>query len=322
MNHRVAIIILNWNGIKDTLECLSSLKKVPYPDKEIIIVDNGSTDESVKVLKKQFPEYTLIETGENLGFAGGNNVGIQYALEKNFDSVFLLNNDTTVDPSFLQALVETAEKNPTCGVLGTKILSYNQPDKIDHLGGFWDPNKAEFDSFAHNQKDEETYSMQSVDYVCGCAIFIRKEVLEKIGLLEDRFFLLWEEVDFCYRARKAGFDVATAPKAKIWHKVSASFVGGKPHMHYFWWRSRLLWIERNCKQKEKLRLYIRIIMPELFKELRHYTLRRLQLVINPRRKREINLRKIQRHKAGLHGAKDYLLRKFSNGPSWLFTKLK
>ena len=146
--------------------------------------------------------------------------------------------------------------------------------------------------------------------------------MEKIGLLEDRFFLLWEEVDFCYRARKAGFDVATAPKAKIWHKVSASFVGGKPHMHYFWWRSRLLWIERNCKQKEKLRLYIRIIMPELFKELRHYTLRRLQLVINPRRKREINLRKIQRHKAGLHGAKDYLLRKFSNGPSWLFTKLK
>jgi GT2 family glycosyltransferase len=311
------IVLLNWNGKKDTLECLSSLEKVTYRHFTPIVVDNGSTDDSVPAIRSQFPQVPIFETKENLGFAGGNNIGIAWGLKKSYEWILLLNNDTIVDPNFLEAFLAAAQERPKGKIFGAKIYRYHDPGRIDHLGGFWNPKIAEFESHAQNKLDDglSFEEGEKVDYVCGACLFMHRSVPQAIGLLEPRFFLFWEETDFCSRARRFGFEVWTAPQAKIWHKVSASFTGGKPHMQYFWWRSRLLWIARNCSFAERKLLYQTILFPELWKSLRHYLLRRMQHLF--RRNDATHLQKMLRYKASLIGALHYSLGRFGNCPKWL-----
>jgi GT2 family glycosyltransferase len=312
---KIIVLLLNWNGKKDTLECIQSLKKVDDPNFQVIVVDNGSKDGSVAAIRSAHPEIPILETGSNLGFAGGNNVGIEWALRHKAEWIFLLNNDTIVDRDVLKKLREAAKWEPKGKIFGAKILRYHQPQIIDHIGGFWCAQKGEFFSCESGQEDHPYLNMQKVDYVCGAALFMHRSVPAKIGLLETNFFLFWEETDFCYRAKKAGFEVWTVPEAKIWHKVSSSFTGGKPHMHYFWWRSRLLWIERNCSEEEKKRLYKEVIYPELWKMGRHYLIKSVQYFFAPTQERK---EKKRRYKAGCAGAIDYFRRRFGNCPNWLF----
>lgn len=314
MKNKILIVLVNWNGKKDTLECLSSLQNVTYPNFTTLVIDNGSSDDSVTSIRARFPDVPIFETKKNLGFAGGNNVGIEWALKKDFDWILLLNNDTTVDPSFLHEFMEATKKEPKAKILGAKIYRYHDPDRIDHLGGVWNPAIGEFESLGFAKTDDQASyeQMLPVDYVCGAALLMHRSVPERIGSLENNFFLFWEETDFCTRARRAGMEVWTAPKAKIWHKVSSSFTGGKPQMHYFWWRSRLLWVHRNCFSYEKKLLYRNVILPDLWKAFRHY------LLLSLFRKRTLeNRQKAMRHKAGLIGAVHYFLGKFGNCPSWL-----
>ncbi len=316
---KISIIILNWNGKKDTLECLASLRCVRYPNFQTILVDNGSTDGSAEALRVAHPDLPILETGANLGFAGGNNYGIEWALRHHAEWILLLNNDTIVAPDFLDQFLKAAKEQPKAKILGAKILRYHQPDVIDHLGGFWNPQTGEFVSSDVGQPDHPHFGMRSADYVCGAAFFMHRSVPETIGLLEPKFFLFWEESDYCYRAKRAGFEVWTAPEAKIWHKVSSSFTGGKPHMHYFWWRSRLLWIERNCSPEEKKQLYRRIIFKELWKMGRHYILKSCLYVLFPNPERG---EKARRLKAGCFGALDFFRSRFGNCPYWLQTTPK
>ncbi len=319
---RVCIILLNWNGKKDTLECLDSLQAVTYKRLQTIVVDNGSTDGSVDAIHKAYPSIPILETGENLGFAGGNNIGIEWALRKPFEWILLLNNDTTVDPGFVTAFLDAA-KEKNAKLLGAKIYRYNDPLRIDHLGGFWNSDIAEFECPLQGKIDNGSYEeMQKVDYASGCALLLHKTVPETIGLLEPSFFLYWEETDYCFRARKAGFEVWTAPKAKIYHKVSTSFIGGKAHMHYFWWRSRLLWISRNCTQNEKRLLYKRVILPEIIKSFRHYCLKSIQskILFLLGKSNLSQKEKARRYKAGLTGIFHYFCKKFGNCPKRVSTK--
>lgn len=313
---KIFIILVNWNGKKDTLECLASLARVKSPPFQTVVVDNGSWDGSVETIRNDYPKVPIIETKANLGFAGGNNVGIEWALSKGAEWLFLLNNDTTVDPEILQAFLDAALLQPKGKIFGAKIYRYDQPQIIDHLGGFWNPKIAEFESPAQGKSDDGSYEeMISADYVCGAALFMHQSVIRTVGLLEPRFFLFWEETDLCMRAKNAGIEVWTVPKAKVWHKISASFTGGKPHTHYFWWRSRLLWIQRNCSEKEKKRIYRKLIIPELAKNMRHYLLRSLQNRLRPNQKAK---EKALRCKAALAGAWHYFQGHFGNGPKWLF----
>ena len=319
---RICIILLNWNGKKDTLECLQSLTKVDYSPFSTIVVDKGSTDDSIVAIRSAFPQIPVLETGENLGFAGGNNIGIQWALSKPFEWILLLNNDTIVDPAFLKAYMETAKKIPQAKILGAKILRYSDPERIDHLGGRWNLREAKFESLASGLLDTPIieYRAEKVDYVCGASLLMHKSVPNTIGLLETRFFLFWEETDFCFRANRVGLEVWTAPEAKVWHKVSASFIGGKPHSYYFWWRSRLLWLERNLPSDERKDVMSRIIRPELIKILRHYFLKLAQQLLSrllflPQNIERI--RKVRRLRAGLTGAFHYYLSRFGNCPKWL-----
>ncbi len=311
---KIAIILLNWNGKKDTLECLASLEGVNYSNFHPIVVDNGSNDDSVLAIRQSHPHIPLLENGANLGFAGGNNLGIEWALRHHAEWILLLNNDTTVDSDFLNAFMRAAKEKPTAKILGAKILRYDKPGIIDHLGGIWNPSLAEFATLESGESDHPYFQMREVDYVCGAALLMHRSVPETIGLLEPNFFLFWEESDFCYRAKKAGFEVWTAPEAKIWHKVSSSFTGGKPHMHYFWWRSRLLWIERNCNSEEKRKLYRKVIFPELAKLTRHFILKSLSHCFFPNAKRKEQVRRL---KAGITGAIHFYFRKFGNCPDWV-----
>lgn len=322
--NKILIILLNWNGKKDTLECLASLQKVTYPKFSTIVVDNGSSDDSVTAIRSAFPSVPVFETKENLGFAGGNNVGIAWGLKKDYEWILLLNNDTTVAPDFLDAFMNAAKSNPNAKILGAKIYRSNTPSQIDHLGGIWNAKIGEFESQYFGQIDDGVSfeTMGKVDYVCGACLLMHRTVPETIGLLESKYFLFWEETDFCCRARRKGFEVWTAPQAKIWHKVSSSFTGGKPQMHYFWWRSRLLWIERNCLPHEKKTLYKTVIKPDLSKALRHFLLRSAQNGLKRlffQTPDAAHIQKAKRYKAGLIGALHYFLGKFGNCPSWLST---
>lgn len=317
---RVAVIVLNYNGKKDTLECLHSLKRAQqHSHFSIIVVDNGSKDESLKTLRETFPEELYIDNQKNLGYAEGNNRGIVYALESNFDAICLLNNDTVVDPLFMQELLSLHAKNDQA-ILGATPLLYKERDRLDHLGGVWNPSKALFDLVGSRKllSDAPMDFEKKLDYVCGCCMFIPKAVFKKIGLFDARFFLFWEESDFCQRAFNAGFPSLCAPKALLWHKVSASFSGKKPHTSYYFWRNRLLWMQKHKPPQHKLRLFF-----DVSKVIRHYWLKKTELFflrlfssVRYKDKKE----KFHLHRACCRGVLDYFLNRFYEGPSWLFEK--
>lgn len=316
---KITIVILNYNGLSDTLSCLESVFNIDYPNFEVIVVDNKSKICPLEI-KKRFPKTILILNQENAGFAEGCNVGIRRALENKADFVLLLNNDTVVERGILKGFLEASLKKPKGGIFGGKILRYSSFATIDHLGGMWSAKKAEFFSLGANDDSNKWKEMQVVDYVCGCLFFIKKEVIEKIGFLEKKFFLLWEETDYCYRAKKAGFEVWTVPEAVIKHKISASFSGGKIHSDYFFWRNRLLWIERNQSTKEKLSL-LKVIIPQTFNLCKITAIKSLELFFikyfKPQKISEKKVLNLLRKKASLRGVLDYFLRKFGPGPSWI-----
>jgi hypothetical protein len=305
---KIFVIILNWNGKEDTCQCLNSVQAIEYSNYEVVVVDNGSQDDSVCTFKDKFPKVFVLETGQNLGYAGGNNQGITYALEHGADHIFILNNDAIVDPNILNSFVEAIEKYPDAGILGAKIYQANEPNKIWFAGGTWLPEKAEFTHIGWGHDDGPSWSqVQETDYACGCALFVKAEVFRKIGLLETKFFLTWEESDFCYRARRCGYKCLLVPNAHVWHKVSASFKGGEAGLihKYFMTRNQLLWIERNQSVSERIRIYQKIITPKVKRYIR--------ILLSPKSDSKSKLYS----RVHLTAIKDYFFRNFGDCPSWI-----
>lgn len=321
---KVALIILNWNGKKDTLACLDSLQKLSYPNYFILLVDNGSTDGTLESVRAAFPNVQTLALPSNLGFAGGNNQGIELALRQGADLVVLLNNDTIVASDLLDGFTQGFEKEPQAGILGAKIYLFDTQDTLDHYGGVWIKKKANVRLIGYREKDQQEAKMPSIDYACGACIAIKRSVFEAIGLLEARYFLYWEENDFCLRARRAGFLTLICKDAKIWHKVSASLVGGRPHATYFWWRGRLLWIARQYTFLEKVPIYLTILLPTFFKLIKIRVIKTIQLALLrlffPREDQKKRIEKLRKNRAALAGILDYYRRRFHEGPSWIYTK--
>jgi len=257
---KVFTIILNWNGLKDTIECIKSLEKVTYPEHTIIIIDNNSADNFIYEIKSQFPSYTLLTNKSNLGFAEGNNVGIRYAMVNGADYIFLLNNDTTVAPDIIDKLINSAQHYPNAGLLNPKIYFYNDPQRIWSAGGYWD-NKAKcFEQFGEGELDKGQYDrVKPIDFAIGCAMFIPRVVIERIGLLDKTFFLNYEEIDYCFRIKQAGLYVLYVPEAKLWHKISVSFGGEtSPLKVYYTFRNRLLWANKHLSLFKKIAIHIAV----------------------------------------------------------------
>jgi GT2 family glycosyltransferase len=249
---KIFIIILNWNGKEDTLECLASLKHINYPNFNIIVTDNGSTDDSVIAIRTAYPDIFILENGNNLGFAEGNNRAIRFALQQETDAILILNNDTLVDSNLLQAFYDAYASLPDAGILGAVSYYYDKPEIIWAAGGLWDTSILGLRHIALGQTEADLPSQRpyEIEYAVGCALFVHKDVIAKIGLMDPLFFLNFEETDWCQRAQKAGFKNYTVPDAKIWHKVSVSFGGESPLWRYFMTRNQLLWAKRYLPAKE------------------------------------------------------------------------
>ncbi len=250
---KVFIIILNWNGWRDTVECVESLKKIDYPNYKIVIVDNGSRE---KPALSEVEGLKVIYNKENLGFAGGNNVGIKYALEQGADYVLLLNNDTIVDKGFLKELVKVAETKSQIGILGPKIYFHDEPNRLWFAGGKINKILTKGTHINYGRIDKRNGNPRIVDYITGCAIFVKREVIKKIGPMNEDYFLYYEDADWCLRARNKGFKCVLAPKAKIWHKCSRSAQEGSPSYIYYHSRNGLMLARYNGSLFIRLAAYL------------------------------------------------------------------
>ena len=229
---RVYIVLLNWNGWQDTLECMRSLRRIEYQNWHAVIVDNGSTDDSVERIKEACPNIPILETHKNLGFAAGNNAGIRLALNKGADYVFVLNNDTIVFPDTISAFVAFAEKHPAAALMGPKIDRHNPQRewpicrKLDLLTVL-----CTFTAFRRIVARipvicDVFYSTGSqpsvVQFLAGCALFFRASAFENAGLFDERTFLDFEELIMAEKIRNAGLSAYFVPQATIRHTGSAS----------------------------------------------------------------------------------------------------
>jgi GT2 family glycosyltransferase len=243
----VSIIVLNYNSRDDTLACLRSLEHLTYLYVEVIVVDNGSTDGTVEAVREQFPDVTLMPTGANLGFTGGNNVAIRYALNKGADYIMLLNNDTIVAPDMIDRMLNALERDPSLGVVGPLIYYYDQPEVVWSAGGSidWQRGMTRMAGIGEEDKGQFGENARAVDFVSGCALLARRAVWERVGLLDDQFFMYYEEIEWCVRVNRAGFKIAHVPTAMIWHKISIEARAASPHTFYYMTRNRLLFLGRT-----------------------------------------------------------------------------
>lgn len=228
----IGVIILNWNGLEDTLECLMSVTQARFRDCEVIVVDNGSTDDSCHVIPNAYPAITFIATGENLGWAGGNNVGIRHAMQRGHELIFLLNNDTTIDPGCLEALSDIYEITGPA-LVHPAIYYYDEP---------WVPQLDPSVSMTTTEKPK----VFALDHAYGAALCLHAEVVRQVGLIDERFFLQLEETDYYLRAKRAGFRAYCGPGTRILHKESRAF-GGRitPVKTYYIVRNSLLLLSKH-----------------------------------------------------------------------------
>jgi hypothetical protein len=267
---RIGIVILNFNTKIEILDCLDSVFKLKKNGYEIsvLVVDNASSDGSAQAISEKIPQVPLIENSRNLGFSGGNNVGLKKELEEDLCGILILNPDTVVDSNLVLELVKSARSDPKIGIIGPKIYFYpgcefhkDRYKKDDlgkviwYAGGDIDwrnvlaPHRG-VDEVDHGQygKEEET------DFVSGAAMFVKKEVFAKIGLFDERYFLYLEDLEFCQRARLAGFKIVFAPNARVWHKNAASAHVGSDLQDYFITRNRLMFGLRYAPTRAKFAL--------------------------------------------------------------------
>ena len=291
---KVAVIVLNWNGWLDTLECLESLQHLAYPNFQVIVVDNGSIDDSVEKIKNwcqgkipvqtRFVEFEprlkpvarldysrreaesggdvrgeteveasssqtrliLIQTGENLGFAGGNNAALRYCLERDYGYFWLLNNDTVVDSSSLAEMIEVAESDGAIGVAGPMILFYSRPQCIYSAGlSLSKIGRRVRRMGIMKHRDAPAFNTRKdVEGIAGCALLIRQDTVRTIGLLDERYFLYMEEADWCTRAIQKNYRCVYVPRARIWHKGWASIQSDPQLMDYYLARSQILYLKK------------------------------------------------------------------------------
>jgi GT2 family glycosyltransferase len=241
----VTIIVLNWNGKDQTLDCLASLAQLDYPQYGVVLVDNASRDGSVEAVKSIYPDVKIIQNKENLGFAQGNNVGIEYALAENPAYILLLNNDTVVAADFLKILVEAAESHPDAGIVGPSIYYFDRPQTIWSAGGAIDWKQGSTRMLHLNEEDcgQLGIDPHPVDFVTGCALLVKVPALRRAGCLDPRFFAYFEETEWCVRVAQAGYRVLHVPRAHIWHRISLQEREVSPLVQYYMTRNRLLFLQ-------------------------------------------------------------------------------
>lgn len=234
---RVTVVVLNWNRWRDTLACLASLQAQDYPNFNVLVVDNDSTDDSVERIRGAMPDVELLQSGSNLGFGGGCNVGIKRALAEGADYVWLINSDSTADAHALSALVDVAEKNLALGSVGSVLYEVDAPKQIQLWGG----GRVRL---CCGQSRHQT-APGPLDFISGASLLLRRAALEAVGCFDQAtFFMYWEDTDLGFRLRKGGWQLAVAENSRVWHKQSASLGKGNPLLDEYFTRSGVRFLRR------------------------------------------------------------------------------
>lgn len=248
MSRQVAIVVLAWNQRNLTLDCLSSLRKLDYSDRRIVVVDNASSDGTAEAVRREYPEATVIENGENLGYARGNNVGVDYALEMGAQYVLVLNNDTVVAPTMLSELVNVMETTPNAGIVGPMMYCNEPMTTLFAAGSFVDWHNGKLIHRGLFQPEDAFASRgvpESVDFICGCGLLGNRRVFKELGGFNASYYLNFEDVEFAMRVREMGLGVRYTPRATLWHRVSATLGQGSPANTYYMTRNALLFFWTN-----------------------------------------------------------------------------
>ncbi len=267
---KICILVLNWNGADDTIACLQSLKNVTYANAEIVVIDNGSTDDSVPRIQKQFGDVKIIELESNLFYGGGNNAGLEWAQNQDFDYVIFLNNDTTVEPDFLEPLLAGFEFSTHVGMVAPLMCYSAAPDLIWYGGGninLW----TGVVEHLHIRKSASTLDTKSklTDYITGCCLMMPTKLIVELGGFDLSFKMYGEDVDLSLRARAAGYELLFVPESKIYHKVSAS-VGGE--FAFSKLKRKLAGLLRIVATHAKWYQWVPILVSQLFLSFKYATI--------------------------------------------------
>ncbi|HYG00991.1 MAG TPA: glycosyltransferase family 2 protein [Chryseosolibacter sp.] len=240
----VSIITINFNQLHHTVELLKSLERVTYPNFEVIVVDNCSNVNPENEIKDRFPTVKVICSETNLGFAGGNNLGIA---EAKGEYLLFLNNDTEVDPGFLQPLVELFEENPNAGAASSKIIFHNSDNIIQYAGSTClNPLTGRNKRIGFMERDMGQHdTLKETDLAHGCSMMVPRRVVNKVGIMPELFFLYYEEIDWCESIKRAGYKIYFVPKSRVYHKESMSVGKNSTLKTYYMTRNRLLYMRRN-----------------------------------------------------------------------------
>ncbi len=242
---KVVTVVLNTNRCQDTLACLASLSASTYGNHQVVVLDNASTDSSVAAIQAAYPAVRVIGLSENRGYAGNNNAGIRHALALGADWVLVLNEDTLLDRHCLERLVAAGEAGARIGIVGPLVYHHDEPQVIQSAGGRLD-RRWQASHAAQNQPDTgQLQGPQTVDWLTGCAILVRRALIDEIGLLDERFYYYWEEVDWCLRARQAGWGLRLVPEAKLWHKGVQRRYRPGANVAYYNTRNRFLLLAKH-----------------------------------------------------------------------------
>jgi GT2 family glycosyltransferase len=248
---RLVIVVLNWNGLEDTRALLNSLARCREPggwSASVLVVDNGSTDGSVAALGAEFPRIALLALPDNLRFAGGNNAGVRRALEEGADAVMLLNNDTEADPALVERMLLALDQHPEAGALGPLIYYGAPSQRIWYAGGRCVVGWGHTAHRGLRDLDRGQYrSIESTGYLTGCCLLARREAWERVGLLDERYFIYAEDADWSLRARRAGLRLLFVPTARLWHRVSATAGDASPWKIYQRSRANLTLYARHAR---------------------------------------------------------------------------
>jgi len=249
----IAVILVNWKKYNLTSNCIDSLNKSNYKNFKIILVDNEYSEKSLIELKNKYKELIVFKEKNNLGFAGGNNIGIRYALENDYDYIMLLNNDTEVTENFILPLVERIEKDHSLGAVQPLILNFLNKSIIWNAGGKLNKFLGITSTRLNNNKLNSSIVFDDfTDWISGCGILIKSEIVKKIGLLDEKFFTYYEDVDWSLRMKSLGYDLGFVKESIIYHHGSSSSNNKKnkegvisSKIHYFNIRNHILLLKKH-----------------------------------------------------------------------------
>ena len=267
---RVLVVILDWNGADDTLACLTSLGALDYPAFDVLVVDNGSRQSVAPLVRARFPNVECVELPTNLGYAGGNNVGLRRALERGYDLVWVLNNDVVVDPGSLRAAVAAAA-DPRVAAVGGKVLAFDDPGRLWMTYGAVDYRQSLVSLAGWGERDRGQYDVaRDVEWVPGCAVLLSCRALAEVGLFDERFFAYHEDVDWCTSARERGWRIRYAPDAVVRHRGNRT-LGGPTYVSprkYLSARSTVLYARKHATLPQRVKLWTSIVVTLPFVFLR------------------------------------------------------